>query len=91
MEIKINDKKTYYESLPKERLVTYLMNQDYFLNLIEKKIAFLTGCPAFGNSDGTDGACVECFYHNHVLFERCEKFQKEYPWEKGRDNYEIMA
>ena len=91
MEIKVNDLKTYYEKSPKERLVTFLMNQDYTIELLEKKIAFLTGCPAFGNSDGTDGACVECFYRNHALFERCEKFQKKYPWEERRDNYEIMA
>ena len=67
------------------------MNQDYILNLTEKKVSFLTDCPAFGNSDGTDGACVECFYNNHTLFEGCEKFQKEYPWEKGRNDYEIVA
>lgn len=91
MEIKVNDKKTYYENLPKEQLVTFLLNQDYILNLTERKVTFLTGYPAFGNSDGTDGTCVECFYNNKALFERCKKFQKEYPWEKGRDNYEIMA
>lgn len=91
MEIKVNDKKTYYESLPKKQLITFLINQDYILDLTEKKIAFLTGCPIFGDSDGTNGACIDCFYDNHALFERCEKFQKEYPWEKGRDDYEIMA
>ena len=29
--------------------------------------------------------------NNKALFERCEKFQKEYPLEKGRNDYEIMA
>ena len=63
MEIKVNDLKTYYENSPKERLVTFLMNQDYTIELLEKKIAFLTGCPAFGNSDGTDGAYEQCYYN----------------------------
>lgn len=88
MEIKVNDKKTYYESLPKKKqLITFLINQDYILELTEKKVAFLTGCPVFGNSDGSDGTCIDCFYNNKDLFNKCEKFQKEYPWEKGRYEY----
>lgn len=67
-------KEEWYAQQSKEQLVIFLKNDDYIIKNLRNKTEFLTGCPNFGDSDGTDGACVECSCNNLQLWERCNLF-----------------
>ena len=58
-----------------EQLNIFLRNNKYTEDLLRERLKKLTGCTNFGGIDGMDGACVECFYTNRALFDKCEKFK----------------
>lgn len=58
-----------------EELKIQLHNDDYIIASLRKRMKQLTGCPNFGMVDGMNGACVECFYEDRELFDKCEKFK----------------
>ena len=66
--------KEFLEQQSKEQLIIFLKNTEYQVKSLHQRMEKLTGCPEFGNVDGMNGACVECFYDNPELFDRCEKF-----------------
>lgn len=67
-------KEEFYKAQTKEQLIIFLMNQELTNNRLENTLVELTGCCHFGEVDGTNGACVECFYENKELFNKCEQF-----------------
>ena len=71
-------KQEYYETQSKDQLIIFLNNQDYTESTLRDKLFLLGGCHNFGGCDGTDGACVECYYNNQALFDRCSYFADAY-------------
>ena len=63
------------EFLTNEQLRIFLHNQDYIIESLRQRLWRLTGCKDFGNLDGMNGACIECFYDDKQLFEKCEQFK----------------
>ena len=59
----------------KEQLIIFLHNSEYTVDNLRDRLYRLTGCGDFGNVDGTVGTCVECFYDNPELFNKCWEFQ----------------
>lgn len=70
------------EDYPKEQLLIFLRNQDLIIEELHWKLELLTGCAIFGNSDGTDGGCIDCYYDNQAQWSRCQAFYAA--WKKYR-------
>jgi len=70
------------EDYSKEQLLIFLRNKDLIIEKLRWKLELLTGCVAFGDSDGTDGGCVECYYNNLSQWTRCEAFREA--WQQYR-------
>lgn len=49
-------------------------NDNGYIKEIEERLFLLTGCEVFGKQDGMVGCCVDCFYENRDLFDKCTKF-----------------
>ena len=58
----------------KEQLIIFLHNTELQLESLRDRMYKLTGCREFGALDGMNGNCVECFYNDKKLFEKCEQF-----------------
>ena len=69
------NKENWYARQSKEQLIIFLKNDDYIKQKLHDKLFLLTGCGSFGDSDGTNGSCVDCCYNNPQMFERCNLFQ----------------
>lgn len=67
-------KDEFYNAQSKEQLIIFLKNQDLTIKRLENTLYEVTGCKHFGEIDGTNGACVDCYYDNLDLFRKCEKF-----------------
>ena len=65
----------FLEEQTKEQIIIFLHNTEYELESLRKRMEKLTGCREFGAVDGMNGNCIECFYDNKKLFEKCEKFK----------------
>ena len=63
------------EFLTVEQLKIFLHNQEYEIESLRNRLYRLTGCNNFGNLDGMDGSCVECFYNDRKLFDKCWEFK----------------
>ncbi len=52
--------------------------------MLRKKMFLLTGCERFGDIDGMDGSCVDCYYDNKELNNKCARFSFGYRicWKK---------
>lgn len=74
----LKTKREFYESQSKEQLIIFLLNDDMKKELLMKKLQILTGCGSFGDCDGTNGSCVDCYYENPTLNMQCSKFQEKY-------------
>ena len=59
----------------KEQIIIFLHNTEWQLEHLRERMYKLTGCREFGNLDGMNGACVECFYEERELFDRCWNFK----------------
>lgn len=59
----------------KEQLIIFLHNTELQLENLRDRMYKLTGCREFGALDGMNGNCVECFYNDRKLFEKCEQFK----------------
>ena len=70
------------EDYPKEQLLIFLKNNDLIIEDLRLKLELLTGCRDFGNSDGTDGSCIDCYYDNPTQWTRCDAFQ--HAWRQYR-------
>ena len=68
----------FYESQDKEQLIIFLLNDKRENERLHKKLEMLTGCSCYGDCDGTDGTCVDCYYDNPDLQIRCSQFQGEF-------------
>jgi len=64
-----------YSKYSKEELEIFCHNKDYEIERNRNKILLLTGCVAFGDTDGMNGTCVDCSYEDPVLWERCSSFK----------------
>lgn len=58
-----------------EQLEIFVLNSEMIIETLRDRLFLATGCPDFGGQDGTNGACVECFYNTPELHERCCLFQ----------------
>lgn len=58
----------------KEQIIIFLHNTELQLESLRERMEKLTGCREFGALDGMNGACVECFYNERELWDKCEKF-----------------
>ena len=70
------------EDYSKEQLLIFLHNNDLIIEKLRWKLELLTGCAAFGDSDGTDGGCINCYYDNQTQWSRCQAFDEA--WKKYR-------
>lgn len=70
--------KEFYESQSKEQLIIFLLNGNRENKLLREKLGMLTGCPCFGDCDGMNGSCVDCYYDNPTLNMQCSQFQGEF-------------
>lgn len=61
-----------------EQLQIFVTNLEYQNELLRDKLSLLTGCRGFGNADGMDGSCVECFYTTPEHHKRCVLFQETF-------------
>lgn len=59
----------------KEQLIIFFHNTELQLENLRDRMYKLTGCREFGALDGMNGNCVECFYDDRKLFEKCEQFK----------------
>ena len=73
------DKRDKYRDFLKkqshEQLEIFLLNEDLVEDNLRSRLFLLTGCGDFGGQDGTNGSCVECYYNNRDLHDRCCLFQ----------------
>lgn len=53
------------------------MNQDRREDDLRNRLKKLSGCGDFGRHDGMNGSCVECFYEDRDLFDRCCNFEEK--------------
>ena len=67
-------KEEFYNAQTKEQLIIFLHNKDIEIKRLEDTLFKLTDCHHFGQIDGTNGACVDCYYDNFDLFKKCENF-----------------
>ena len=67
--------KDFLNQQSKEQIIIFLNNAEYHIKSLQQRLYKLTGCSEFGNVDGMNGSCVECFYENRELFDKCEKFK----------------
>ena len=59
----------------KEQLIIFFHNTELQLESLRDRMYKLTGCREFGALDGMNGNCIECFYNDRKLFEKCEQFK----------------
>ena len=72
----LDNHRAFLEKQSKGQLIIFLNNKDLIENSLRERLELLSGCPCFGEQDGTNGACVECYYNNRILNERCCVFQE---------------
>ena len=65
----------FLKSQTKEQIIIFLHNTEFQVESLRDRMEKLTGCREFGMVDGMNGACVECYYNNRELFEKCENFK----------------
>lgn len=59
----------------KEQLVIWLLNNEATRLQLHKRLEKLTGCAEFGLCDGMTGFCIECYYEQPELWEKCHNFK----------------
>ena len=59
----------------KEQLIIFLHNTELQLESLRDRMYKITGCREFGTLNGINGNCIECFYNDKKLFEKCEQFK----------------
>lgn len=68
-------KREFLKNQSHEQLEIFVLNGDAIEDDLRNRLFLLSGCGNFGGQDGTDGSCVECFYNDRELYERCCLFQ----------------
>ena len=66
---------TFLNEQTKEQIIIFLHNTESQLEHLRERMYKLTGCREFGNLDGMNGACCECFYNERDLFNKCWNFK----------------
>lgn len=65
-----------YEFNDRQSLINMLHNSESHIEYLQFKLKLLTGCGDYGLCDSTNGGCVDCFYENKELNEKCYEFHK---------------
>lgn len=68
-------KEDFLKSQTHEQLEIFIKNGDLIQDNLRERLFLLSGCGDFGGQDGMNGSCVECYYNNRDLHERCYLFQ----------------
>ena len=63
------------ENQSKNTLITWLLNSEYQRLTLNRRLEKLTGCSEFGSVDGMNGSCIDCFYEDRPLFDKCWNFK----------------
>lgn len=75
------------EDHSKEELLTICNNYKYIVKNLQDRLELITGCFDFGIGDGTNGACVDCYYNNQDRWLRCNAFADAYvKYQEGKKN-----
>lgn len=74
----LQSKEEWLNEQSKEQLIIFYKNNEYEKQRLRDKIALLTGCAGFGDCDGTDGGCVDCYFDSPQLHQRCHLFQSAF-------------
>ena len=69
----MNEKEMHYNDL-----IIRLNNTELENEILREKLYLLTGCRGYGSIDGMNGACIECYYEDKELNDRCMNFSHEY-------------
>lgn len=69
------NKREFLKKQSHEQLEVFVLNGKIIEDNLRDRLFLLTGCSNFGGQDGMNGACIECFYENRDLHERCCLFQ----------------
>lgn len=75
IDIQREEKHKFLKNQSHEQLEIFVLNGDAVEDNLRSRLFLLAGCGNFGGQDGTDGSCVECYYNNRELHERCCLFQ----------------
>lgn len=62
----------------KEELEILYHNLNIEYERLCNKLFILTGCKHFGDGDGMNGSCIDCYHDNNDLHNRCELFSLAY-------------
>ncbi len=68
-------KEDFLKNQTHEQLEIFVKNGELIQDNLRQRLFVLAGCGDFGGQDGTNGSCVECYYNNRELHERCCLFQ----------------
>lgn len=71
----IQSKDDFLAKQSHKQLEIFIHNYEYIEESLRNRLFLLSGCHDFGNQDGTNGSCIECYYNNPVLHHRCCLFQ----------------
>lgn len=74
----MTDLDSWLKNQTHEQLEIFYKNQEYRIKRLAQKLRYITGCGDFGDADGMDGACVECFYNNKDQYNRCLAFEEAF-------------
>ena len=85
----LQSKEEWLNEQSKEQLIIFYKNNDYEIQRLRDKVALLTGCSGFGDCDGTNGGCIECYYDNPHLHQRCHLFQQAFHQYRKKREQEI--
>ena len=66
----IKDKKPSYEQLE-----IFYNNLKLCEKLLRERLFVIGGCYDFGGEDPMVGSCIDCYYNEPDLFEKCRAFQ----------------
>lgn len=75
MQYKDETKDEFLARQSHEQLEIFVKNTEMQNDMLKDRLFLLTGCRNFGGQDGTDGTCIDCYYNDRKMFERCRLFK----------------
>ena len=69
-------KREYLQNQSHEQLVIFVMNGDDIQDDLRERLFLLSGCEDFGDCDGMNGTCYDCYIENKERNFRCRAFQE---------------
>lgn len=76
----------HLKEMSKEQLEIIVSNTEMTEKDLRNRLFLLAGCHNFGGQDGMNGSCVDCYYGNPNLHQRCSLFQCSLLYHIREDN-----